>query len=181
MPDGIHHENVWKAGAIVAIPATLLAVVTVDYRFALGLLAGYGMGRYFTPDLDQVTVTTSEGRLMNDFKILGYVIVGYTTIYGAMFRRWHRSFITHFPVISTAIRLVFLFWWIIFFYRRGWLVFGIDDLYIGAGILFGMSMADSMHWLSDTWFSNSEDSGNSNVTIVQKGYNNVTKGKKYGK
>lgn len=109
------------------------------------MLFGYGLGAFFDPDLDQLTITSAEGRIVNDFKILGYIIVGYTTIYGAIFRRYHRSFITHFPGVSTAIRLVYLFWW---------LYFAIDILYdyeimVGIGVWIGLSIADLIHFVLD--------------------------------
>jgi uncharacterized metal-binding protein len=114
----------------------------------IGMFVGYELGRWIDPDMDQIGITSSEGRVVNDFKILGYFIIGYTTIYGAIFRRYHRSFITHFPGVSTAIRLVYLFWW---------LYFTIDILYdyqimVGIGVWAGLSIADLIHYVLDNFW-----------------------------
>ena len=178
MPDGQFHHNMWKAGALVAVPAGIVSVVLVDWRFGLGLLGGYGLGRWIDPDLDQVSISSSEGRMMNDFKILGYVLVGYWTVYGAIFRRHHRSFLTHFPVVSTAIRLAYLCWWLFFVYR--WLdwSFTVGHALSWFGILIGLSIADGLHYVADVLYSEKENLAISNIKSRIKDYNSVNKRKK---
>lgn len=113
-----------------------------------GILLGYGMGHFVDPDWDQIGITAAEGRIVNQIPIIGKFIVGYSTIYGAFFRRKHRTFFTHTPGISTAIRLVYLFWW---------LYFVIQTLYdwqiiFGLCVFIGLSLADSIHWTLDMLF-----------------------------
>jgi len=168
MPDGEFHHNIWKAGAIVAVPASIATVALIDWRMGLAMLGGYALGRWIDPDLDQVSITSSEGRMINEFKILGHVLAGYWTIYGAMFRRNHRSFITHFPVVSTFGRLVFQFWWVWFLYRRFNWTFDTGHAMAWCGLLMGLSIADGLHYVADTWFSDKENLAISNVKRKQK-------------
>lgn len=144
MSSGLVHQRYHALGWVVVLPTSLISCV-YSPPVGTGILVGYALGRWVDPDLDQVGVSSAEGRIINDFKILGYVIVGYTTIYGAVFRRYHRSFITHFPGVSTAIRLVYLFWW---------LYFTINILYdyqimVGIGVWVGLTLSDLVHFIVD--------------------------------
>lgn len=158
MPDGLTHKRFYDLGWAVCLPISISLFATGNYFFASGLLAGYGLGRYIDPDLDQIGITSSEGRIVNELSIVGKIIVGYSTIYGAVFRRYHRSFLTHFPGISTSIRLLYFFWW---------LYFVIGTLYdwqilVGVGAFFGLSFADSIHFTLDMFFPDTgKDSANS--------------------
>lgn len=89
--------------------------------------------------------------MVNELPILGHVMYGISSTYGSIFRRHHRSFITHFPFVSTLIRLIFVFiipfvigdsYLQINFIGNGWLWFWV-------GIWIGLSQADSIHWYLD--------------------------------
>ena len=145
MPTGEIHHKAWKVGWLSIIPTGIIGAWYIHPVVGAGILVGYTLGRWCDPDWDQITITNSESRIVNDFKIVGYVLVGYTTIYGAVFRRLHRSFFTHFPFLSTGIRLVYLFWWLYFFIPvlYDWqIVFGIS-------VWIGLSAADTIHWFLD--------------------------------
>lgn len=154
MPDGATHHKIWKIGLsglpLVDIGLTLAAAPLIfSYRehwvFSVGIPIGYLYGLFIDPDLDIVGMTQAEGRMMNTFPIIGNIMVGYWTVYGAFFRRHHRSWLTHGPFISTAIRYAFSFWWL-FLLDRWW--------YVGAtfflvGMFFGTCYADILHWAAD--------------------------------
>lgn len=154
MPDGATHHKIWKVG-LLGVPLWDLSVTLVAYPFvshyggywlySLGIPVGYLLGLFVDPDLDIVGMTQAEGRIMNTFPIIGNIMVGYWTVYGAFFRRHHRSWLTHGPFISTAIRYAFAFWWLVFL-DRWW--------YIGAtlfliGMYLGTVYADILHWAAD--------------------------------
>ena len=81
---------------------------------------------------------------MNELKITGYVLYGISSIYGAIFRRFHRKWITHFPGVSTVIRLAFILLPI------GVLWPGLLDYpVVLIGVWFGLSIADALHYLID--------------------------------
>lgn len=166
MPDGATHDLLWKYGRVGVLPLAVVSAVLTDSLpmeracnhvvglclsgqtiLGLGVVAGYVYGRYITPDEDIVGMTVGEGYLMNHLPIIGNLIVAYWTIYGAFFRKKHRSVWTHGPVLSTAIRYLFGFWWIGLLIWKGWWASWATYLMIGAFI--GTTMIDCIHWAAD--------------------------------
>jgi hypothetical protein len=157
MPNGIIHEQLRKRGRLLFFPLSAiisfyLSPLPLKYfgevLISVGIIFGYEAGRYVTPDWDIMGTTADEGRFVNDIPVLGHLLYGISSIYGSVFRRWHRSFITHFPFVSTSIRYVILFWWVFIFiyqskYDLAWLIF------IFIGMYIGMSFADGVHWWAD--------------------------------
>jgi len=150
MPSGKVHYHYFKIGFIPAIPVSLITLVYFPY-VGTGMLVGYAMGRYVTPDWDIMGVSEDEGKMVREIPILGYFLYGISSTYGAIFRRLHRNYLTHFPMLSTFIRLVFLFWWLpllLYFVKissHAWGLYG--DMFFG--ILIGLSLADAIHWFLD--------------------------------
>lgn len=153
MPDGKTHFKIWKLGWTAIVPASILLISAKEYALTSGLLMGYALGAYIDPDLDVMGTNDAEGRMVNTIPILGPIVYGYSSIYGAIFRRHHRSIITHFPIISTAIRLFFFFWWVYFLYMNKFLIFDYNHLYFYLAVLCGLSLADSLHFAADIIFS----------------------------
>ena len=153
MPDGQTHARIHKIGLfpVALFTAPLALSLPIDW---LLVQAGYSLGALIDPDLDQVGVTMAEGRALRHFGCLGAVWVGYWVPYGYLLK--HRGTFSHVPFISTFIRLVYISVpvWI-----TGYLVqrfMGIDVLdwmiyYIRAyvPIWFGLSIADTFHWIAD--------------------------------
>jgi len=112
-------------------------------------MVGYVIGNYVTPDNDQITVTRSEGDLLRHFGLIGAIFVAYWFPYAYM-ARWvggHRSFLTHFPVISTLVRLVYLLIPLMI-YEREW--FRNENFLLGLlGVWIGLSLSDFLHWILD--------------------------------
>jgi uncharacterized metal-binding protein len=123
-------------------------MASISIPGGIGWLVGYGLGRWIDPDLDQIGITAAEGRMVNEIPILGTLLVGYSSIYGAVFRRHHRSFITHFPVVSTAIRAVYFFWWLYFAIN---VLYDYQLLFL-VGVFIGLSIADTIHYVLDMVF-----------------------------
>lgn len=171
MSDGARHHEVWRKGWIVALPLSLLTYVVVDpfhpawncgtlgclsgnTVYSLGVLLGYGMGRYISPDLDLMGVTSDEGRLVNEIPVLGVFLYGHWATYGAIFRKHHRSFWTHFPGVSTAIRIIYQFYPLfIVFFLKSWYFPWIYQIIFG--IWIGLSFADFLHFWEDKLSSSS--------------------------
>lgn len=158
MPPGIIHEELRKKGRLISYPLSILIPVVLlpiqmkgmgEIIVGIGIFLGYEfIGKYMTPDWDLHGVTNDESRMITQIPILGHFLFGVSSTYGSFFYRHHRSFWTHFPFISTAIRYLFLFWWI--FYQvyqsekdLAWLIF----LFIG--LFIGTSLSDTVHWLAD--------------------------------
>ena len=149
MPDGQTHYRYYMKGYRVTVPVVLL-LAGWDWKFSLGYLVGYSLGRYLDPDLDLMGCSSCEGRMVNELPIIGHFLFGSTSAYGSLFRRYHRSFWTHFPGLSTAIRLLFVGfvpfiigdYFGINFVGDGWHKFWI-------GLWAGLSQADTIHWYLD--------------------------------
>lgn len=138
---------------------------------AFGLFVGYAMGRWVDPDWDLMGVSTTEANMIHDFPVLGYFLFGYSSIYGVFFRRHHRSFITHFPFVSTLGRLIFLFWWaILLVVKYHYTVSSWEWLFIIYAFI-GLSVADMIHWLLDKWFPDTK--------LTQEEYEQTGRGPSY--
>jgi len=149
MPDGVTHYKYFKRGYLVQIPLSVVMSFW-DWKFALGNIVGYSFHRYCDNDLDLMGVNAAEGRQVNEIPILGNFMFGMSSIYGSFFRKHHRHWLTHFPFISTAIRLFFFFifpflimdGYGINFIGNGWHTFWL-------GFWVGLSQADGIHYYLD--------------------------------
>jgi len=150
MPPGFVHYRNWKAGWIVTTIASALFLYLENWYVAIGLIVGYGLGYWLDNDLDQISITSAEGRMLK-IPILGWFLVAYSSFYGAIFRNHHRSFWTHFPIFSTAIRVVYFFWWIGLLYHYQWITFQDWHVLFYGSAFAGLSFADYIHWFADTF------------------------------
>jgi len=152
MPNGSTHYWYYKKGYFLEVPLSI-GLSFVDWKFALGNLAGYSFHRYCDPDWDLMGTNNSEGRMANELPVVGNILFGVSSIYGSVFRRHHRSFLTHFPLVSTLIRLIFVFGIPFFLFDyfginligNGWIMFHL-------GFVAGLSQADAIHWYLDKSF-----------------------------
>ena len=149
MPSGDIHYQYYMKGYWVEIPVSLLLVL-VDWQFSLGNLCGYSIGRWIDPDWDIMGTNNAEGRMVRELKVIGHFMYGVSSTYGSIFRGYHRSFITHFPIVSTMIRIIFV----------GFVPFLVcDNLGVNLigkgwhkfwlGFWVGLSTADGIHWWLD--------------------------------
>ena len=121
-----------------------------DWRIGIGYLAGYSLGRWVDPDLDLMSANSAEGRIINELPLLGHFLYGVSSSYGSFWRRHHRSVWTHYPLISTLIRLVWFLWlpfvlldaYGINFIGGGWVWFWVS-------LWLGLSCADAIHLYKD--------------------------------
>lgn len=157
MPAGAVHDAHWRAGWLIVIPAAAGAVFVTSLLplrehssgfVGVGILAGYALQRYISPDADLIGVTTAEGLMINHFGVVGGFIFSYFSFYGYIFRKHHRSVWTHGPVISTAIRYVYMFWWpwreiYLSTWDLAWAVFML------VGAFLGTCIGDTLHWADD--------------------------------
>jgi hypothetical protein len=157
MPNGVTHEQTRKQlRLVITMPVSIISALVVQafplrtelsLFIGIGIPLGYELGSFCTPDWDCTTATNDESRLM-DIPVIGGILFGLSSMYGAYFRRHHRSWMTHFPFISTTLRYILLFWWAwwgIYWstWDLAWLVF----VFIGGFI--GLSCSDAVHWFLD--------------------------------
>ena len=144
MPSGAVHFKFWKFGWIPTIGATTYLFYLNHPVEACGVMLGYGLGALIDPDLDIMGTSNAESRMVNKIPVAGHLF------YGSIFRKHHRSFWTHTPIVSTAIRILFFFWWIGIFYWKGWIIYEDWHLVLFLGIFAGLSFADFLHWFADS-------------------------------
>lgn len=152
MPDGATHYRYYKKGYPIMLPLSIILTL-IDWKMGVGLVVGYSIHRYCDNDWDIMGTNNAEGRAVNELPILGHFIYGISSTYGSIFRRHHRSFITHFPFVSTVIRLIFVLSPIFIigdysgvnFIGDGWYKFWVC-------LWVGLSIADTIHWYLDKNF-----------------------------
>lgn len=155
MPSGKTHFNIWKMGWSLCLPLTItLALATSDWYMLALFPLGYLMGRWIDPDLDLVGMSNAESRMMADFKIVGALITGWFVPYAYLMRfvgtdkrKGHRNFFSHFPGVSTIIRLAWLLWPT---YLGVWYQYGVTIPLDKTIIVFaGLTLADTLHYGAD--------------------------------
>lgn len=140
MASGKQHFNASLGIGLVTAPLALINPV--------GYVTGTFFGIFFTPDADVKGTTYPERLLSNAIKditgikanfVHSFVLL-FTFVYAYTFK--HRSKYSHFPILSTAIRILFIFpivfvmWW-----YGSW-----QDVLIMFGIWV---VHDLMHFLMD--------------------------------
>lgn len=147
MPSGETHLKGWIVGWGISAPTSIF-IYSQYPVIGISTMAGYSLGLILDNDADQIAITKSESRALK-IPVLGWVWVGYWTMYGAIFRRMHRSFWTHFPGVSTGIRLIYLFLPLTYFLYTGKIIW--KDWYSDVifGLWIGLSISDGIHWLFD--------------------------------
>lgn len=152
MPAGDVHYKYYKRGYWFIFAETLF-LIFLDFKFGLGNLLGYTLGRWIDPDWDLVTANNSESRMIKELPILGNILFGISSAYGSFFFRHHRGFLSHFPVISTLIRLAFIFLIpFIILDEKGINLIGDGWIWFWIGIWVGLSQADGIHWFLDMFY-----------------------------
>jgi uncharacterized metal-binding protein len=149
MPDGKTHFKWWMRGLPV-VGGFSVAMAYPNPVFAAGNSLGYLMGAVMDPDLDQIGLSSTEGRAMRSAGLLGVFWVMYWMPYAYILP--HRSFWSHFPYISTAIRLAYLFAPFIgiayYFDVLGYIEHPVVIMLL-AGLWNGLSLADTIHYTLD--------------------------------
>ena len=153
MPDGGTHHKYYNRGYIVSIPVGIITSLW-EWKFGLGYVVGYSLGRYVDPDWDLMGTNAGEGRMVNEIPILGHLVFGVSSSYGSIFRKHHRSFWTHFPVVSTLIRLIFITV-VPFVFLDSWGInlIGNEWYLFWLGLWAGLSHADAIHYYLDITYS----------------------------
>ena len=139
-----------KASLIAAIPtglATGLGLGSVFY--GLGAVAGSILGIALTPDLDQEMTTYFEWKLIRKTGPLGFIWMAFWAPYSLLIP--HRSFWSHFPIIGTVIRLLYITTPIIVFCLWKGYIPNLSQFIIEflVGIILGLAISDILHWIMD--------------------------------
>jgi len=148
MPNGVVHRRLWVSNFPNAILATALGV-RIHPVIGAGIAAGYLLGNIVEPDLDLIQKTRSENAMLDKLGAIGCVWFGYWATYGCLFRKHHRSWLSHGLFIGTIIRFAYLFLW----YSLLSPVLTIDLFMVG--LLIGLAISDAVHIIAD-WLLTSD-------------------------
>ena len=159
MPDGkthtrLHQRYIPYATAVGVGLATLSGRPSTGAAFVVGYIAGL----LIEPDLDMVGITESERRAMRWLVVLAVPWLFWWSIYAALPFFRHRSLLTHYPLLSTLIRLLWLFVPVLFI--SGVMRWDVQP-FLGALLsreeawvfAFGLSLSDLVHDAADRGWS----------------------------
>ncbi len=156
MPSGRIHYRFFKLGYLVQIP-TSIYLFTLNPVVGIGYFLGYSFHRWMDNDMDLMNAGSADGRMVNEIPILGYFLFGISSIYGAIFRRKHRSLLTHLPVLSSFIRMLFFYWWILLLYYFKVIQFQYWHFELFYSYLWSISIADGIHYFADLVWQEDKD------------------------
>lgn len=148
MASGQIHQRTHKEVRWVAVIAGILTYsATSEWLPSVMLLFGYWLGLYLDPDLDKKQTTIAENRWKNSYFF--FWLLPWVKLYGIVSHYilgGHRSPLTHLPGLSSAIRMVWFGFPIIFVWES------LDPIItrnILVGIWLGLSISDSVHVAKD--------------------------------
>lgn len=158
MSSGVTHATISVAAAPLAF--VLALEVTGSPSLALCAAAGCGLlGILLTPDLDQETTGWAENKLLRNRNLLVAMIGAAHALIWYPYAKLipHRHFLSHFPVVGTALRLGYLFAACAVLYWFAVEVFGwtipLPELslaiYYGTPTVCGLALSDALHWITD--------------------------------
>lgn len=135
MATGRLHSRASTYAALLSIP---VGWYINGFLPAIQVSLGCWIGLVLTPDLDVEKGNISYYWIRRIHPLLERIWFWVWWPYSRAFQ--HRSWATHFPFISTGIRLAYLLWpvWLLF----GWWL-------PPAWIILGLCISDIIHWLMD--------------------------------
>lgn len=154
MSDGKTHATVTTALIFPVTAVSLLLMPDDPFSGAMAGAIGCATGLIIDPDLDVDTITVSEWRMIKRFWIFGmlWVVIWYPYAWAIP----HRSPLSHWPLIGTAGRVLYLLCLIkltgaILGISVG--ILGIISLPLFQVWFFGLVVADTAHFLMDVFSS----------------------------
>ena len=152
MPSGKVHA---QCSLVLAVPSfgTVLGA-TSDFAAAGACALGCLIGIAMTPDLDQETLSSSEHAFIKYTLGLGFLWAMLWYPYARLIK--HRSPFSHFPILGTAGRLLYLFLLILIPSYWGWHLITLppETVRLLLFALGGLIVSDAAHWFLDTRLPN---------------------------
>lgn len=147
MAKGVIHLKWWKRMIPLSIIISI-GLMFISPLFAIMFFIGYLAGEpILSADLDQVGLTNTEGNWMRKFGIFGVLFVMFWMPYAFIFP--HRSFLSHFPIVSDLVRIAYLLlipailWWYYQMPISNTMLLGLG------GVVAGLSLSTTIHYILD--------------------------------
>jgi len=122
-----------------------LPILFINWIVWIGVMNGMWLGDYIEPDMDLEAISGSEWAIIKRFSVLGWLWVMYSYPYAKAMK--HRSFWSHAPVVSTAIRWAYFIGPILFL--MNYYIPASPLLLWGLGVFLGLVVTDTAHWAED--------------------------------
>jgi uncharacterized metal-binding protein len=147
MPSGVVHA---QCSLVLAVPAFAVAYVASQQQVDSGLACAVGClaGTLLTPDLDQETISRSEYTLIKWTMGLGFLWAMLWYPYARLCK--HRSALSHWPLLGTCGRLLYLGIFVGLALYWGWTPPPLPQALLWWGAL-GLMISDTAHWALDMW------------------------------
>lgn len=110
MADGRAHAGIASLNVALSVPVAIHLQPVYGDPVAAGTVIGSICGWLMTPDLDLPTKSAEESRIERRFGFLGRLWLAYWAPYSWLLS--HRG-ISHWPIIGTATRAAYAFWWLV--------------------------------------------------------------------
>ena len=139
------------ASIVASVPTGLVVGTIFGPDVGLCALGGCLLGIPVNPDLDQLTIERAEWRIIKWLPVVGWGWLMLWDLYARICK--HRGFLSHFPVVGTAGRILYLELWDCAFWRlRGQtepVVVTAAQMRLALGVFIGLAVSDILHWLMD--------------------------------
>lgn len=154
MAEGSTHLYYWKLVLVLVLGGCFFLYFTYpdDLYYFIAFIVGYLSGYLIDPDLDHTSDYSAKIRWKRT--LIGYPVYLWWKVYSytvASALGGHRAFLNHVPILSTGIRVIWLFTPIVFIcylagfsglFFDGWL-----EMFICAFV--GLSLSDLVHYVLD--------------------------------
>lgn len=155
MSSGATHIRVSAyAAPATAVIATLIASglgLSAEHAITAGAAAGAGCfsGIPLTPDLDQLSISRSEWKIVRWLPVFGWAWLAIWDPYARLIK--HRSPLSHWPGIGTAGRLAYLRGWIALWNLMAEHTFCPEQLplFVSLPWIAGLAVSDTLHFVFD--------------------------------
>jgi len=142
MPPGSVHNKVTIA--ITPIVAACTYGITGNDLYTVLVAGGTLLGLVLTPDLDVDNGSRSNYHIRKWFgNVVEFIWRAYWYPYAKLIP--HRSALSHFPVASTFLRVLYLLWPILIInptlITKNWFI-----------VIIGLTISDILHWIMDSIF-----------------------------
>lgn len=138
------------ASLITSVPLGIVAGISLGSIFyGVGAVVGSVLGIALTPDLDQEMTTYFEWKLIRKTGPLGYLWMALWAPYALLVP--HRSFWSHFPIVGTVLRLIYILVLpTIFYVYKGYNIIIPEMAWkVVLGLVIGLAISDALHWIMD--------------------------------
>lgn len=165
MPDGLAHASAsvligWSPWILLMTNQVRPILPAITIETAMAISAGAIAGILINPDLDLEDRTLSKGIMWRSSCLVGAVWSALWWPYSQVV--YHRSILSHGPILGTLLRLVYLVGatWLVWTLLAGlfhWPQPDVNTLiwwieYPGRWCVIGLALSDAAHWAMDQMF-----------------------------